>query len=72
MSRLKGTKLKISRDTILFIIGALGLFYETVLYHGAGERPTLIMAFLALMGIPLFLRADENKKDNSNGRNGKN
>jgi hypothetical protein len=47
----------ISRDTVLFVAGMVGLLHETL---SAGvERPILIAAFLAMMGLPLFLRADE-------------
>lgn len=39
----------------------MGLFYETVLTRG--ERPMLIGAFLALCGLPAFLRADEKARE---------
>jgi hypothetical protein len=47
----------ISRDTVLFIAGLAGLVHETL--STGVERPILIAAFLAMMGLPLFLRADE-------------
>lgn len=53
--RLPRTKL--TRDAILFAAGLAGLVHETVI--AATERPTLIIAFLAMMGLPAFLRTDE-------------
>lgn len=47
----------LTRDSILFIAGLAGLTREAV-WEGA-ERPTLIIAFLAMMGLPAFLRQDE-------------
>lgn len=43
------------------IVGGFSLFlWEAVLRSGA-ERPTLIAAYFALMGLPFVLRADEKK-----------
>lgn len=46
------------RTLVMFVSGLAGLFYEAVLDNG--DKPTLIIAFLALMGFPVFL---SNKKD---------
>lgn len=57
----------ISRDLVLFVAGLLGILHETLLTNGV-ERPTLLLLFGAMCGLPLFLRADEykgNGKDDS-------
>lgn len=48
----------IARNTVLLTFGLLGLVHETVIRTGP-ERPVLIGAFLALCGLPAFLKADE-------------
>lgn len=45
------------RDVVLFFSGLAGVFYETVL--SVSERPTLLLMFAAMMGLPAFLRTDE-------------
>jgi len=55
----------ITRDSVLFVVGILGIAHETLLSNGV-ERPYLLLLFGAMCGLPLFLRADER-----NGRNGK-
>lgn len=52
------------RDVILFSAGILGVLHETV--FTALERPTLLLLFAGMMGLPAFLRADE-KRRNGNG-----
>jgi hypothetical protein len=52
---------RITRDTLLFILGAGGFLHELIITKG--ERPTLLLACFALMGVPLFLRGDEKGKD---------
>lgn len=49
------------RDVILFFTG-LGLLINEATRTGA-ERPVLLGAYLAMTGLPLFLRAD-----NRNGK----
>jgi hypothetical protein len=51
---------RISRDSVLFAGGLLGVLHETVL--SKADRPTLLLLFAAMMGLPAFLRADEKKK----------
>ncbi len=48
---------KFPRDVILFTFGLLGIGYET-LAQGA-ERPTLLLLFAAMVGLPVFLKGDE-------------
>lgn len=52
----------ITRDGVLFVIGILGIAHET-LVSGPSERPTLLLLFGAMVGLPLFLRADDRGKD---------
>lgn len=57
--------LRVSRDTILFVFGLLGLAYETIIDNA--EKPTLIIAFVGMLGLPLFIRNDEHKNDHVEG-----
>jgi hypothetical protein len=50
-------RIRISRDTILFTVGMLGIAYETLV--DKADRPTLLILFAAMVGLPAFLRADE-------------
>lgn len=52
------------RDVLLFLGGLAGTAHEVVV--SSGERPVLLGFLAAMMGLPLFLRADER-----NGRGGK-
>lgn len=45
------------RDILLFVCGAIGMYHETFLIEQAD--PTLVIAFGAMMGLPVFLRSDE-------------
>lgn len=58
MTRRK-RRLHISRDSLLFIGGMAGITNETLSRHA--ERPTLIVLFGAMIGLPVFLRSDEGK-----------
>jgi hypothetical protein len=49
-------RVKITRDTILFTAGLLGVLYQTVVEHI--DRPVLLAL---LMGLPVFLGRDEKK-----------
>jgi hypothetical protein len=49
--------LRISRDTVLFSAGLLGVLHETLFTDG--ERASLLFLFAAMMGLPVFLRRDE-------------
>lgn len=56
----RGTRWRIppiGRDTILFTAGLLGVLHETL--FAATERPTLLILFAGMMGLPAFLRRDE-------------
>lgn len=47
----------ISRDTVLFVAGLLGVLHETLVYQPS-ERPFLLAIFGAMMGFPFVLSAD--------------
>lgn len=50
------------RDVVLFVGGLAGAAHETVRLAAAGEeRPTLLLLFAAMMGLPAFFRADEKR-----------
>jgi len=53
---------RITRDGVLFTAGLLGVMNEAVIRDG-GERPTLLVLFAAMMGLPVFLRQDEKHQD---------
>jgi hypothetical protein len=48
------------RDISLFVGGLLGILHETVLT--SSERPSLLVLFGAMIGLPAFLRADEGRR----------
>jgi hypothetical protein len=52
---------RVTRDGLLFILGAGGFLHELIITQG--ERPTLLLGCLALMGLPVFLRSDDRRKD---------
>ena len=56
-----GTRWPLVRDILLFFGGMGGVFHETVI-RTAAERPTLLLVFATMMGLPAFLRHDEAKK----------
>ena len=52
---------RITRDGVLFASGLLGVTHET--FFSASERPFLLTVFGAMMGMPLFIRMDEKRRD---------
>lgn len=48
---------KVARDTVLFVGGLLGVVHETL--WSKADRPTLLLLFAAMMGLPSFLGKDE-------------
>jgi hypothetical protein len=50
---------KLTRDGVIFIFGLGGIIHETLFSHS--ERPTLLLLFGAMIGLPAFLRLDEKK-----------
>jgi hypothetical protein len=57
LSRLTGVQL---RSGVLFVTGLAGVAYETLV--SASDRPTLLIMFAAMLGLPLFLKADEKSR----------
>jgi hypothetical protein len=53
---------KVTRDLILFVAGLAGVVYETVVVKI--DRPTLLIVFSGMMGLPVFLRRDEKDPPN--------
>ena len=51
----------ILRDVVLFFGGLGGVIHETAFTKA--ERPTLLILFAAMMGLPAFLRPNEVNKD---------
>lgn len=45
------------RSGCLFVCGLAGVAYETLASNS--DRPTLLIMFAAMLGLPLFLKADE-------------
>lgn len=46
----------LARDTVLFLGGLSGVAHETLVQHA--DRPTLLILFAAMMGLPAFLAAE--------------
>lgn len=57
---MKRPQIKVTRDGTLFTVGLLGIAHETLISQV--DRPTLLFAFMAMVGLPAFLRADEKDK----------
>lgn len=58
---MTGKKLRrVTRDGILFVTGLAGIAYETII---GLERPTLLLLFAAMIGLPAFLQADEKRSE---------
>lgn len=49
----------IQRDLILFVAGLGGVLHETL--RVGPERPTLLLLFAGMLGLPLFLNIDERR-----------
>lgn len=56
------------RKDILFVAGLVGIAFEA--YRG-GERPTLLLLYAAMIGLPIILRADEQRQSNGGMKNGR-
>jgi hypothetical protein len=54
------------RDVVLFTGGMVGIGHETLI--ASAERPTLLMLFAAMIGLPAFLRADESRRNGNGAR----
>lgn len=47
------------RDIALFVGGLAGVAHETLI--AAKERPTLLILFAAMLGLPAFLKTKEDE-----------
>lgn len=65
MAKGRARSIKISRDTILFVTGLCLTIFEAV--FRAGDRPTLLLLYAGMMGLPFVLRADEVRRGNKPG-----
>jgi len=54
---------RITRDGVLFTGGLAGVAWQTVVEKA--ERPTLLLLYAAMMGLPAFLALDEAKKSHT-------
>lgn len=52
--------LRLSRDVVIFGIGIVGIVHE--IFWSNSDRPTLLILFAAMIGLPAFLRIDERGK----------
>ena len=53
---MKKPSVNIARDTVLFVVGLLGVAHETLLR--SADRPTLLLLFGAMIGLPAFISKD--------------
>lgn len=54
-------KFRLTRDAVIFIVGLIGIIHEA--FFTSGDRPTLLILFAAMIGLPAFLRLDERRED---------
>lgn len=54
------TKPKFTRDNVLFTAGLIGMGWQTIVDQV--DRPTLLLIFGGMMGLPVFMRIDETRK----------
>ena len=54
--------IKLTRDAILFVLGATGFLHE-LFFPATTDRPFILTVSAALMGLPLILRAEESTRD---------
>jgi len=50
----------IARDSVLFIVGLLGVAHETLI--SKADRPTLLLLFAAMVGLPAFISSDAKRE----------
>lgn len=65
MTRATRRKLRISRDATLFMVGLAGVLHETLI--SKVDRPTLLLLFAGMIGLPTFLRGDEHSQERGSG-----
>lgn len=55
------SRVRVTRNTVLFVVGLLGVAHETLINNV--DRPTLLLLFAAMIGLPAFINQDEKKAD---------
>jgi hypothetical protein len=60
-ARRKRWRVKLTRDFTIFLVGLGGIVHET--FFEEQDRPTLLILFAAMIGLPAFLRLDEKRSD---------
>lgn len=67
--RLSEHRKRFTRDGTLFLCGLIGIGYETAI--SKTDRPTLLLLFAAMIGLPAFLNKDEKNlaKEREEGSN---
>lgn len=58
---MKPPSSKFVRDTVLFVVGLLGVAHETLISNA--DRPTLLLLFAAMIGLPAFINKDSKEAD---------
>lgn len=61
MRRLR--RFRVTRDGILFVTGIVGIIYETA--REGAERPTLLLLFAGMVGLPAFLQLDSQRNSHA-------
>lgn len=56
----------ITRDSFLLAVGTCLTINELVIRSGQ-ERPYVLVLLAGMMGLPVFLHADEKRRDNRDG-----
>lgn len=59
-SKWKVPRLRLTRDSVLFLSGLGGIVHET--FFTSLDRPDLLVLFMAMVGLPAFLRQDEYRR----------
>lgn len=54
---MKLPNIHLKRKSILFVLGLLGIANEA--QRNGTERPTLLILYAGMVGLPAFLKADE-------------
>lgn len=63
------TRWLLVRDILLFVVGLGGVANEALIQEA--ERPTLLLLYAAMLGLPAFLRSDERNKDDDGSGGGR-
>jgi len=59
--------LRLTRDTVLLTLGAIGFLHEVFVPGMGGADELIVYASLALVGLVPLLRAEEKVRRNGNG-----